>query len=79
MSSLIVLVVHGMINHDNISAVRSVFVLSRAFTPEIPGFVVGAVVMMRDTSLRSENAVAALAERDTKRHRRDKQQTQTVL
>jgi hypothetical protein len=46
MLSFTVLVVHGMLSHDSIGSAKSLFVLSRAFTPNISGFVVGSVVMM---------------------------------
>jgi hypothetical protein len=36
MSSLTVLVVRGMSNYNNIDSAKSLFVLGRAFTPDVP-------------------------------------------
>jgi hypothetical protein len=79
MSSLTVLVVHGMSNYSNIDSAKSLFVLSRAFTPDVPGFVVGTVVMMPDISLSTDDPMPSLDERDAKRREQDSGQTAAVL
>jgi hypothetical protein len=79
MSSLTVLVVHGMLNASNIHSARSLFVLSRAFAPDNPGFAVGTAVMMRDIGVMTHDPLASLATRDVTRRRQDCDQTEAVL
>jgi hypothetical protein len=76
-STLPVLVVHGMLNHDNISSARSLFVLSQAFIPDALRLRVGTVCMMRDVGVRGGSGDVAV--RDRGRQEQDRQQTDRVI
>jgi ribosomal protein L35AE/L33A len=52
MASMIVQVMKGQVNQQNISDVRAQFVLSRAFTRKLPGFSIGTTIMMREVGVR---------------------------
>jgi hypothetical protein len=52
MASLTVLVMKDQVNFDNIDSVRSLFVLSHAFSCKLPGFAIGTTIMMREIGVR---------------------------
>jgi hypothetical protein len=70
MSSVTVLVMKDVINHQNAEAARSLFVLGRAFSRDIPGFATGTVIMMRDVGL-DIDAGADFSEKDDLRRAAD--------
>jgi hypothetical protein len=52
MVSVTVLVTKEMVNWDNIDSIRSLFILSHAFTRKVQGFSIGTAIMMRDVGIR---------------------------
>jgi hypothetical protein len=52
MASMTVLVMKEQVNQENIESVRSLFVLSHAFSRQLPGFSIGTTIMMRDVGIR---------------------------
>jgi flagellar biosynthesis GTPase FlhF len=52
MVSMTVLVMKEQVNHENIENVRSLFVLSHAFSRQLPGFSIGTTIMMREVGVR---------------------------
>jgi flagellar biosynthesis GTPase FlhF len=51
-ASMTVLVMKDQVNFDNIESVRSLFVLSHAFSCTLPGFAIGTTIMMREIGVR---------------------------
>jgi hypothetical protein len=76
-SSLPVLVIHGMLNHENINSARSRFVLSQAFIPDPLRLRVGTACMMRDIGVSCESR--DFAARDKRWQEQDRQQTDRVM
>jgi hypothetical protein len=70
-ASLTVLAVQVMLNGNNIHPTRSLFVLTRAFTPDLPGLLVSAIVMVPDIGARIGDASTSLATKDAKRRQQD--------
>jgi hypothetical protein len=66
-----------MVNHANLSSTKSRFILSCAFTPGIPCFTVGVVVIMRDIGVKAERRAVNL--QDSKRRKQDQDQTAAIL
>jgi hypothetical protein len=52
MVSMTVLVMKEQVNRENIENVRSLFLLSHAFSSQLPGFSIGTTIMMRDVGIR---------------------------
>jgi hypothetical protein len=70
MANLTVSVMKDMVNDQNIDSVRAMFALSRAFSREIPGFLAGTVIAMRDIGLRCKRSTP-LAEKQQLRLAQD--------
>jgi hypothetical protein len=80
MVSLTVLVMKDGVNHANIDQIRSLFVLSHAFSRDIPGFTIGTVIMMRAVGVEApEGEHPSLEEMNEIRRRVDDEQRQIIL
>jgi hypothetical protein len=51
MSSMTLLVLKDQVNQQNINSIRSLFVLSHAFSRDIPGFTIDTTIMMREVDV----------------------------
>jgi hypothetical protein len=80
MSSMTVLVMKDQVNHENIENVRSLFVLSRAFSSQLPGFVVGTSIIMRDVGVKyPKGQKLKLDEKNRLRKEADNKARQMIL
>jgi hypothetical protein len=78
--TMTVLVMKDLVNHENIDSVRSLFVLSHAFSRHLPGFSIGTTIMMREIGIRRENGESLSVERKNARRREaDQGQRELVL
>jgi hypothetical protein len=80
MVSMNVLVMKDLVNHENIENVRGLFVLSHAFSRELPGFAIGTTVMMREVGIRLPRGKKLTPdERNDLRQKSDKEQQEKIL
>jgi hypothetical protein len=68
------------VNHENIDNVRSLFVLSHAFSRHLPGFSIGTTIMMRDVGVSCpQGRRFSLDEKNALRQQADRRQRQLIL
>jgi hypothetical protein len=80
MVSMTILVMKEQVNHDNIDSVRSLFVLSHAFSRDLPGFAVGTTIMMREVGVRyPRGKKLTLNEKNTLRQKADIDERTKIL
>jgi hypothetical protein len=80
MATLTVLVTKEPVNHHNLDNIRSLLILSHAFTREAPGFSVGTTIMMREIGLkRSKGKKLSPQEKDAIRRQTDESQRHTII
>jgi GTPase SAR1 family protein len=78
--SMTVLVMKETINHQNIPNVRSLFVLSHAFSRSLPGFRIGTTIMIRDVGVRlPRGQVLSLDEQNVLRQSADVELRRKIL
>jgi hypothetical protein len=78
MSSLTVLVMKEMLNHQNLDSVRSLFALTRAFSRDIPGFLSATAFIQRDVGVPCSKP-ASFEEKNELRMKNDSSQKSTFL
>jgi hypothetical protein len=80
LASMAVLVMSQQVNRENINDVRSLFVMSHAFTRAVPGFEVGTTVMMRDIGVRIPKGESpSLADKNRLRQDADVRERSKIL
>jgi hypothetical protein len=80
MVSMTVLVMKEQVNYENIANVRSLFVLSRAFSRQIPGFAIGTTIVMREVGVRfPRGQELKLPQKNQLRQESDTKNRNTVL
>jgi hypothetical protein len=80
MVTMTVLVMKDQVNHENVDHARSLFVLSHAFSRELPGFAIGTTIMMRDVGIRVDRGTKpSLTERNQMRQHSDTDQRVRIL
>jgi hypothetical protein len=80
MVSMTVLVMKEQVNHGNIDNVRSLFILSHAFSRDLPGFLIGTTIMMREVGIRyPRGARLSLQQRDEYRQQSDVKQRTAIM
>jgi hypothetical protein len=78
--SMTVLVMNGQINLENINDVRSLFMLSHAFSCELHGFEIGTTIMMREVGVRPPKGQQLSSEAmNSLRREADASQKRTIL
>jgi hypothetical protein len=80
MANMIILVMKDQVNRQHIDDVRADFVLGHAFTRELPGYAIGATIMMRDIRIRAATGVQlSLAENNEMKMASDPRQRRKNL
>jgi hypothetical protein len=80
MSSMTLLVAKSQVNLENIDSIRSLFVLSHAFSRDIPGFTIGTAIMMREVGVRLPRGTElTLQEQNQIRQAADEAQRDIIL
>jgi hypothetical protein len=80
MASMTILVMKEQVNLENIENVRSLFVLSHAFSRQLPGFSIGTTIMMRDIGIRRERGQElTLDEKNHLRQKCDEEQRTKIM
>jgi hypothetical protein len=78
--SMITLVMKEQVNYENIEHVRSLFVLSHAFTRQLPGFSIGTTIMMQEVGVSDPKGQRlSLDEKNALRQQSDHRQRQLIL